>query len=232
VVLAVVDPGVATERRAVAVEVGGGASVLVGPDNGLLAPAVAMCGGADRAVVLDDERWQLPSPGPTFAGRDVFAPAAAHLCTGVDLAELGTAVDPVTLLPGMLPVPFEEDGALVAQVLWVDHYGNAQLNVDPVEAESLGERVRLRSGDERRTARRVGSFAEIGPNEVGLVVDSYGMLAVAVDRHSAAAALGLGPGAEVRLEAIDEGDDDTSGGVTTAVVLTRKDSQTAEERTP
>ena len=80
VVLAVVDPGVGTKRRAVAIEVADGAGVLVGPDNGLLAPAVAVAGGATRAVALDNPEYQLPAPGATFAGRDIFAPAAAHLC--------------------------------------------------------------------------------------------------------------------------------------------------------
>ena len=79
VVLAIVDPGVATDRRANAVDVGNGDSVMVGPDNGLLAPAVAMVGGATRAVSLTDAAYQLPTPGLTFAGRDVFAPAAAHI---------------------------------------------------------------------------------------------------------------------------------------------------------
>ena len=100
VVLAVVDPGVGTDRRAVAVEVGDGESVLVGPDNGLLAPAVAMVGGAGRAVSLTDTAWHLQAPGSTFDGRDVFAPVAAHLATGVDLAELGDLIEPAGLSPG------------------------------------------------------------------------------------------------------------------------------------
>src|SRR4051812_36792476 len=104
VVLAVVDPGVGTSRRAIAVEVGGGQSYLVGPDNGLLAPAVALCGGADRAVVLDDPEYHLPTLGPTFAGRDVFAPVAANLCNGVPFEAVGTLVDPITLLPGVQPI--------------------------------------------------------------------------------------------------------------------------------
>src|SRR3954464_8376756 len=85
VVLAVVDPGVGSDRRAVAVEVGDDtqAAYFVGPDNGLLASAVAMTGGARRAVSLTNPDYQLASPGPTFAGRDVFAPAVAHLCNGV-----------------------------------------------------------------------------------------------------------------------------------------------------
>ncbi|MGZ4757759.1 MAG: SAM hydrolase/SAM-dependent halogenase family protein, partial [Acidimicrobiales bacterium] len=83
VVLAIVDPAVGTERRAVAVEVGDGVSVLLGPDNGLLAPAVSMVGGATRAVELTNTEHHLAAPGPTFAGRDIFAPAAALLCNGV-----------------------------------------------------------------------------------------------------------------------------------------------------
>src|SRR4051812_25740095 len=89
IVLAVVDPGVGTPRRAIAIEVGEGQSFLVGPDNGLLAPAVAMVGGADRAVELTNDEYHLPAPGPTFAGRDIFAPVAAHLALGVPLEEFG-----------------------------------------------------------------------------------------------------------------------------------------------
>lgn len=222
VVLAVVDPGVGTERRGVAVEVGDGASVLVGPDNGLLASAVAMCGGATRAVELTDADYHLPAPGPTFAGRDVFAPAAAHLCNGVDLAELGPSVDPVSLLPGLLPVTYEEGDELVAEVLWVDRYGNAQLNVDPEQLEALGDPVRLRFGPERsevRTARRATTYAEIRTEEVGLVVDSYGLISVVVDQRSAAGSLGLGTGSEVRLSAL--ADDEAPGITTIGVELTR-----------
>jgi S-adenosylmethionine hydrolase len=207
VVLAVVDPGVGTERRGVAIEVGDGASVLVGPDNGLLAGAVAMVGGATRVVSLDDDSWHLPAPGATFDGRDVFAPVAAHLCLGVDLAELGSAVDPLSLRPGLLPISRIEGGAVVGEVLWVDHFGNAQLNVDPDEIESFGDRVRLRSGDLVRTAVRTSSYEGLAPNQVGLVLDSYGLLSVALDRRSAADELGIGSGTEVILEPLDPGDD-------------------------
>ena len=89
VILGVVDPGVGGNRKAIAIEVAEGQAVFVGPDNGLLAPAVAMAGGAERAVVLSNEEYHLLSHGVTFAGRDVFAPVAAHLCNGVDLAEFG-----------------------------------------------------------------------------------------------------------------------------------------------
>lgn len=201
VVLAVVDPGVGTERRGVAVEVGGGESYLVGPDNGLLASAVAMSGGATAAVALTNPAYQLPAPGPTFAGRDVFAPAAAHLCNGVPLHELGPAVDPVSLLPGLMPLPRDDDGILVAQVIWVDRFGNCQLNVDPDEIEHLGARVQLRWGDDVRTAERAVTYQGISAGQVGLVIDSYGMLSVCLGKRSAAGELKMPVGTEIALVA-------------------------------
>jgi S-adenosylmethionine hydrolase len=197
----VVDPGVGTERRAIGVEVGGGQSYLVGPDNGLLAGAVAMCGGATAAVELTNPEYQLAAPGPTFAGRDVFAPAAAHLCAGVPFGDLGRSVDPLSLLPGLLPLTREEDGALLAEVLWVDRYGNCQLNVDPDEVNAFGPRVQLRWGDDVRTADRAPTYEGIAPGQVGLVVDSYGMLSICMGRRSASAELRLPAGTEVALSA-------------------------------
>lgn len=230
VVLAVVDPGVGGPRRGIAVEVGGGQSVLIGPDNGLLAPAVAMCGGASRAVVLDQEEYQLPAPGATFAGRDVFAPAAAHLCNGVDLTELGTEIDPAGLLPGILPLTREEDGALVAEVLWVDRFGNAQLNVDPSEVEGWGDRIGLRFLDEVRTGAVVESYAAITPGMLGLVIDSYGLLSIATDRGSAASDYGLKPSTEVFLDRFDDDAQEGAGagtpvGISMSVSLGKKPDQ-------
>ena len=203
VVLAVVDPGVGTDRRAVAVEVGAeGEAVFVGPDNGLLAGAVAMVGGSTRAVELTNTDLHLPAPGATFAGRDVFAPVVGHLCNGVDLAELGPPIDPITLRPGMLPLSREEEGKLMSEVLWVDHFGNAQLNVDPGDIAGMGDRIALRWGiDQVRTGRLAATYGELKTGEVGLVVDSYGLLSVALDRRSAAEELRLRPGDAVTLEA-------------------------------
>lgn len=201
VVLAVVDPGVAGPRRAVAVEVAGGEGVFVGPDNGLLAPAVSMVGGATRAVELTNPEFQQPAPGPTFAGRDVFAPAAAHLCAGVDLGEFGPPIDPVTLVPGVLPIPHERDGRLVAEVLWVDRFGNVQLNIGPEDVESLGDQLALQWRDQVRSGRRCSAYGELRSGELGVIVDSYGLLAVSLDRASAAEHLGLRAGDEVAVTA-------------------------------
>ncbi len=207
VVLAVVDPGVATHRRAVAIEVAGGAGVLVGPDNGLLAPAVALAGGAERAVELTNAEYHLAAPGATFAGRDVFAPAAAHLCNGVDLYELGEPVDPGALLPGTIPLPRDEGDELITEVLWVDRFGNAQLNVGPDDLPATwGTDLQIRvsdptdlTGSTVRRATRATSFAELAGGAIGLVVDSYGMYAIAFDQRSAADELGVAAGDQVVL---------------------------------
>jgi len=220
VVLAVVDPGVGTARRAVAIEVGDGASVLVGPDNGLLAPAVSMVGGATRAVELTNLDYQLPAPGPTFAGRDVFGPAAAHLCNGVDLLELGREIDVHGLTPGMIPITRVEDGDLVAEVLWTDAFGNLQLNVDPAEIEGFGDRIELRFDDRVRTGIRHDTYAEVATGELGLVIDSYGLVSIACNRTSAAEELRIGTGDEVVLAAI--GDEPPPAGTITPVTLKEK----------
>ncbi len=211
VVLAVVDPGVGTDRRAVAVEVAGGEGVIVGPDNGLLAPAVAMAGGADRAVVLTDVAYHLAGAGATFAGRDVYAPVAAHLCLGVDLAELGEPIDSGLLLPAMVPLPRSEGSGLVGEVLWVDRYGNAQLNIGPDEIEPFGTRVRLRWGDTARAASISRTYSDIGHGAVGLVVDSYGMLSICLYAQPAATELGIAAGDQVTVEPLD---DEPSGSTT------------------
>jgi len=212
VVLAVVDPGVATARKAIAVEVAGGEGVLVGPDNGLLAPAVAMAGGAERAVALTNADWHLPSIGATFAGRDVFAPVAAQLCNGVDLTELGELIDADLLLPGVVALPQADDSKVIAQVLWVDRFGNAQLNVGPDDLPAaFGSRVEVRcssptdpTGGVVRSAVRATSYAELGGGAVGLVLDSSGLLAVSMDQRSAAEELGLDVGDQVTLTASDD----------------------------
>jgi len=228
VVLAVVDPGVATARKAIAVEVAGGEGVLVGPDNGLLAPAVALAGGAERAVELNNADWHLPSIGATFAGRDVFAPIAAQLCNGVDLTELGELVDADLLLPGVVALPQADDTKVIAQVLWVDRFGNAQLNVGPDDLPAtFGSRVEVRcssptdpTGGVVRSAVRATSYAELGGGAVGLVLDSSGLLAVSMDQRSAAEELGLDVGDQVTLTASD--DAGISQQVTQQVTLRRQ----------
>jgi S-adenosylmethionine hydrolase len=220
IVLAVVDPGVGTARRSVAVSVGGGRGVLIGPDNGLLSMGTALAGGAEAAVVLNNSEYQLATPGATFAGRDVFAPAAAHLCNGVPLTELGEVIDPNLLLPGVVPLSRKEGDDLVAEITWVDRYGNCQLNVGPDEVANLGTTLGVAftaANGERvnRSAAIVPNFSAIGGG-IGLVIDSFGMLAICVDRGSAAESLSIGVGDAVTLSAHSE-----PTGATTTVQLRR-----------
>jgi S-adenosyl-L-methionine hydrolase (adenosine-forming) len=197
-VLAVVDPGVGTDRRAVAIEAAEGGMVFLGPDNGLLASAVAMLGGAERAVAITNPDLQLVTPGATFAARDVFAPAAAHLANGGELTDLGPVVDVFSLLPGVLPVAERKGDEVESEVLWVDRFGNAQLNVGPDDLEGMGQLLAIRFHESVRTARLAPTYGAIGGG-VGLVIDSYGLVSVCLDRQSAAAELGLDVGDRVLL---------------------------------
>lgn len=217
VVLAVVDPGVGTDRRAVAVEVGEGAAVLVGPDNGLLAPAAAMVGGAGRAVELTSPDHRLSAVGATFDGRDVFAPAAAHLCRGVPLADLGPEIDPVSLVPGVLPVSRSGPDGVEAEVLWVDRYGNCQLNLGPDDLDGLGPALQLVIDGEVRAAETAGAYDAIASGRLGLVVDSCGLVSVAAPRRSAAVELGIAEGATVQIRT--PGDGEPAPGAVTPVAL-------------
>ena len=178
VVLAVVDPGVGTERRG---DRGRGRRRAELPRRPR--QRAARRGGRDerrrrpRPSSSPTPTTSCRRPGPTFAGRDVFAPAAAHLCAGVPLADLGRPDRPAVAPPrARCPLTRDEDGTLVAEVLWVDRYGNCQLNVDPDEVAAFGPRVQLRWGDDVRTADRAPTYEGIAPGQVGLVVDSYGML--------------------------------------------------------
>ncbi len=224
VVLAVVDPGVGTGRRGVALELGpGGPAWLVGPDNGLLVPLAVSRGGVRSAVVLDPTRLGSPVASATFDGRDVFAPAAAHLARGGDSAEIGTAMDPADLETGPLHRvaddarrPVSTAGELVAAVSWIDRFGNAQLDVTPADLTEIGlvpggaalvtVGARPLVGDAGHhagrtfTGRWVRAFGQLERGELGLIEDANGRVALVLDRESAARALALsGPGVEVHL---------------------------------
>ncbi len=217
VVLAVVDPAVGTARKAVAIEVADGEGVLVGPDNGLLAPAVAMAGGAGRAVVLDNDLYHLSSPSAVASGRDLFAPVSAHLCNGVDLYELGTPIDPNELVPGVVPLPREEGDALLCEVLWIDRYGNCQLNIGPDDLAGWSSPLRITAGDTIRVAALAPTFDVIPGGAIGLVVDGSGMFALATARRSAAEELLLAAGDQVTVAPV--GDAQAAQAVTSPVSI-------------
>lgn len=202
VALVVVDPGVGSDRRALAVETEWGH--FVGPDNGVLSPAVAMIGGATRIVAVENPEMRLSSPGQTFHGRDVFAPAAAVLASGeAELEELGPVVQADQVRPLLLPLPEVREGMAVGEVWWVDRFGNAQTNIGPDEAAALGlapgGTVTVRVGASLHNIPWVTAYSDVEVGAPLLHVDSAGLLALAVREGRADQVLNLTDGVAITL---------------------------------
>jgi S-adenosylmethionine hydrolase len=160
--------------------------VFIGPDNGLLAPAVAMVGGADRIVSLDNPELVLPAEGLTFDGRDRFAPAAAVIASGqARFEELGSDVAPDSVTPLMMPLVEHDHNAVRGEILWVDHFGNAQSNITPQNLDvigvEVGDEVILRIGATEHPLTWVTAYGEVEAGAGLLHIDSYGQMAVAVN---------------------------------------------------
>jgi S-adenosyl-L-methionine hydrolase (adenosine-forming) len=206
--LAVVDPGVGTVRRPIALVTPNG--VLVGPDNGLLLPAADALGGVLTVYELSEPRYRLPVVSATFHGRDIFAPAAAHLAAGLSPHRLGPSTHPDTLVRLRPPRTVEEQGKLITEVLTVDRFGNLQLAVreadlSPAWIAHIYDKYRLtppmvRIADHEIIIGR--TFADAPPGAPVVYFDSAGHLAIALNGGSAADFLGLTAGATVVLTTI------------------------------
>jgi len=200
--LAVVDPGVGSHRRALAVRTGAG-RLLVGPDNGLLLVAADVLGGVDEAHELANPEYALDSVSRTFHGRDLFAPAAAHLALGVAPAELGPPIDPQALVRLDLPEPDVGQNRIRATVLYVDHFGNIQLNLKRRHLEDAGVlpgvTVELELALERYFAVAARTFADARPGDIILYEDSFGNVAIAISGGSAADLFGANASDDVRI---------------------------------
>ena len=202
VALAVVDPGVGTARTPIAAETPWG--FFVGPDNGLLSPAVAMVGGASRIVAIENPELVIPSEGATFDGRDRFGPAAAVLATGeAKLSELGSEVDPSAVMPLMLPLSHAEGGVVAGQAWWIDRFGNAQTNISPEELNAVGLHpgtdVNLKVENRDHTLPWVVAYGEVDPGGPLVHVDSYGLIALAVREGRADDWFGLSEGTAISI---------------------------------
>jgi hypothetical protein len=200
--VAIVDPQVGTERRAVALRTADG-RLLVGPDNGLLSLGWERCGGVELAVDVTRSPHRLEPVSATFHGRDIFSPVAAHLARGAALEDAGDPLDPGDLATVELPQPRVEDGAVVGHALVIDRFGNAALNVGHDDMAgtgiTLGNTVELEIAGERYLATYAQTFADVRPGELIVYEDAYRTLAVAINRGDAAATLALRPDAELRL---------------------------------
>jgi S-adenosyl-L-methionine hydrolase (adenosine-forming) len=200
--LAVVDPDVGTPRRALVLRTADG-RLLVGPDNGLLLPAAERVGGIEAANEITNRRYALERVSPTFHGRDVFSPAAAHLTLGVEPAELGSAVPPEELVRLEIPEAEVGERRIRARCLYVDRFGNIQLNLNAEQIEPLGivpgRRVEVELAVDRFYAVAARTFAEASAGEIILYEDAYRNIAIAISRGSAAETFGVRAGMDVRL---------------------------------
>lgn len=200
--LAVVDPGVGSERRAIALRAADGRH-FVGPDNGLLIPAAEVCGGVVEAVVIENPQVMLQPISRTFHGRDVFSPAAARLAAGMPLSELGPSLDPAALVRRSAPDHRIEGSVLHASVQYVDRFGNIQLAVSAGELDGLftvGEWAEIDTGDDRYYARCAVTFADVGPGEFVLYEDSAGLLSFALNQGNAAELTATEVGDEIAVD--------------------------------
>ena len=197
VVLAVVDPSVGRDRD-IAVRTGDG-RLLVGPDNGLLAPAWRGAGGVVDAVTVTSSDIVLEPVSPSFHARDVLAPAAAHLARGRPLEDLGEALDAGTLVDLHMPEPLVEPGKIACEVIDLNRFGNVQLNVRSAHLDAAGfdnaEGLSVEAESGAAVVKRVSTYADLAPDEWGVLVDPRGWLSVVRGNPgNAAAGLGVGGG--------------------------------------
>ena len=200
--LAVVDPGVGGHRRPLALRTGEG-RFLVGPDNGLLLPAADRLGAVAEAHELANPEYALDSVSRTFHGRDLFSPAAAHLARGVPIEQLGPPIDPQALVRIEVPEPEVGHNRIRATVLYVDHFGNIELNLTREHLEQAdvlpGVTVELELSLDRYYATAARTFADAGPGDIILYEDAYRNVAIAISGGSAAEMFDVSAGQEVRI---------------------------------
>jgi S-adenosylmethionine hydrolase len=198
--LAVVDPGVGSERRAVALRCAGDEGrILVGPDNGLLSLAAERFGGVAEAVDVGASPLRLTPLSASFHGRDLFAPVAAHLAAGTPLEQAGTALDPAQLVTLELPRAEVSEAGLVTHVLHADRFGNVMLDARPEDLDAGGMRSASAVIVNGVRAAHTTTFADVPPGGLLLYEDSYGALSLAINRGSALDALGLETYARVQI---------------------------------
>jgi S-adenosylmethionine hydrolase len=202
VFLAVVDPGVGTERRAIAIETGAGAC-FVGPDNGLLWPAAEQA-GIRTTVELRTTRYRLPRPSATFHGRDIFAPAAAWLWRGARIGALGPRVKAIERLE-FGPAPEESGRELRGAVIYVDGFGNLVSNIsreifDRFAARFHGHRLSVRIG-RRAPVGIYKTYRDAPPRAPLATFSSFEMLEAAVRDGSAAEYYDAGAGTRITVRA-------------------------------
>jgi S-adenosyl-L-methionine hydrolase (adenosine-forming) len=197
--LAVVDPGVGAERRAIALRTSEEDRILVGPDNGLLSLAAQRFGGIAEVVDVARSPHRLEPVSATFHGRDLFAPVAAHLAAGAPLGDAGDPVDPDEIVRLDMPLAHLEEGVLCAHAVGFDRFGNIMLDVEHAELTGLGFRLGQPVTVNGRRGVYATTFADVAPGELILYEDAYRTLALAVNRGSARDLLAIERDGELRI---------------------------------
>ena len=194
----VVDPGVGTDRRAIAARVGD--HYFVAPDNGVLSRVFAhgeAQGWSIKVVSADNSNYWLPQQSNTFHGRDIFSPVGAHLANGILLEELGTPVEDPIRLP--IPAPSQQESRIIGEVVHIDHFGNLATNIDrEMLAGKQGIQVQIAG---KTIQGLVTSFeaGEHGSNQLVALIDSTGALAISANKGSTAQILACQVGTPVEV---------------------------------
>lgn len=195
----VVDPGVGTERRAIAVQLVGG--YFVGPDNGVISGVLEQTPVLGAVTLTNPAFWYGPTPSATFHGRDIFAPVAAHLANGVALSALGTPIAADTLVRLPIPPLTATDHGLAGHIQYIDHFGNA---VTTIPAGHLQDRP-WQVVWQDHPLPRAKTYDDVAPGRPLALVGSHGFVEVAVNQGNAQADLGLRVGSPIHLVALGTG---------------------------
>ena len=203
VLLAVVDPGVGTDRKEIAISTDWG--VMIGPDNGLLNLACATVGGAKQAFELENENWIIPHEGNTFHARDIFAPFAAGYASGqLKLEDFGKELNLEDLNQYLIPLTDVTDTEIKGEVLYIDEFGNCQTNISPDELADLGKNigdvlsVNIQNQEIKMTWSE--TYQSDGVNQVGLITDSWGMISIFAKNNNASEIIGIVDGEKIDIK--------------------------------
>ncbi|MGO8822300.1 MAG: S-adenosyl-l-methionine hydroxide adenosyltransferase family protein [Desulfomonilaceae bacterium] len=198
--LVVVDPGVGSNRRGIVVRSSG--HYFVGPDNGVFS-LIYSSGGPVRVRKIENSGLMVPKPHPTFHGRDVFAPVAAHLSKGTDFSEIGPIIsDPERIY---LPRVIKLEQGIEGKVIHVDRFGNLSVNIGANMLERPVDEINLGSLKIKKLSR---TFSDVPDHEPLALINSFELLEIAINKRSAADSLGVGIGARVRVTWQDENVED------------------------
>ena len=203
VLLAVVDPGVGSDRKPIAIKTDWG--VMIGPDNGLLNLACATVGGAQQAFALENENWIIPHEGETFHARDIFSPFAAAYASGqLQLEEFGQELNLEDLKQYLIPLTDITEKEIKGEVLYVDHFGNCQTNISPEELKEknfkVGDTLSLKVENQELTSKWCSNYQN-SVGGVGVVTDSWGMISIFLSNGDVSKLLNCKDGSKVTIKA-------------------------------